>query len=85
MTETPKTKTTAKERAVEAVAVLQRRLAKLTNKKAELQVDVNELTDAIADVQAQLLYAEANPLLKETPTTPATTASTGGHFGGGPS
>lgn len=66
MTETPKTKTTAKERAQEGVAVLQRRANKLHEKARALEIERDDVAVALSDVKAQLDYAKANPLLGNT-------------------
>jgi hypothetical protein len=60
-TKAPRTTHTPAERATEAVAVLQRRLDKLTKSKAALELSALELEPQIESMQKRLDYALSNP------------------------
>ena len=57
----PRTTHTPAERATEALAVLQRRLDKLTKSKAALELSALELEPQIVAMQKRLDYALSNP------------------------
>jgi len=60
-TKAPRTTHTPAEKATEAVAVLQRRLDKLTKSKAALELSALELEPQIESMQKRLDYALSNP------------------------
>jgi hypothetical protein len=60
-TKVTRTTHTPAEKATEAVAVLQRRLDKLTKSKAALELQALELEPQIESMQKRLDYALSNP------------------------
>lgn len=64
----PRQSKTPKQRAEEAVGVLERRLTKLSTKRADMVAEREAIDTEINATEARLAYAKQNPDLS-TPTT----------------